>query len=283
MPNYNAQVPPYSIFPGDVALAFKSEAPAAGQATRQFALPSYAGFPENGRTIRWQTIYGTAPSAVSIVLQTAMTDADAQYTTAAPESSCKSSDSHLRYDDGASWGIGLTRRLAFGVAMIAAALVLAAAQASRAQNSPAPSPTGQAPQSPSQSPSPPPTSPANSPASSTAPIPDANQSPEASRSRHTIRVTFDYDFRITPACSRKVIKGCVQQFVAYDISAGTKLSAMLFPIPLPTNPVGAVHGITATSPMLDFESGKHLISVSAMGPDGRHSRKSLCTTWIVIP
>jgi hypothetical protein len=81
MPNYNAQVPPYSIFPGDVALAFNSEAPGAGQASQQFALPSYAGFPENGRTIRWQTIYGTAPSAVSIVLQTAMTDSDAQYTT----------------------------------------------------------------------------------------------------------------------------------------------------------------------------------------------------------
>jgi len=81
MPNYNAQVPPYSIFPGDVALAFNSEAPSAGQASQQFALPSYAGLPENGRTIRWQTIFGSAPSAVSIVLQTAMTDSDAQYTT----------------------------------------------------------------------------------------------------------------------------------------------------------------------------------------------------------
>ncbi len=81
MPNYNAQVPPYSIFPGDVALAFNSESPAGGQASQQFALPSYAGFPENGRTIRWQTIYGTAPSAVSVALQTAMVDADAQYST----------------------------------------------------------------------------------------------------------------------------------------------------------------------------------------------------------
>jgi hypothetical protein len=81
MPNYNAQVPPYAIFPGDVAVAFNSEAPAAGQASQQFALPSYAGFPENGRTIRWQTIFGTAPSAVSIVLQTAMVDSDTQYST----------------------------------------------------------------------------------------------------------------------------------------------------------------------------------------------------------
>jgi hypothetical protein len=80
MPNYNAQVPPYSIFPGDVALAFNSESPSAGQASQQFALPNYAGFPENGRTIRWQTIFGTAPSAVNVALQTAMVDSDAEYT-----------------------------------------------------------------------------------------------------------------------------------------------------------------------------------------------------------
>src|SRR5580692_3738784 len=79
MPNYNAQNPPYSIFPGDVALAFNNEAPAAGQASQQFALPSYAGFPENGRTIRWQVSFATAPSAVTIQLQTAMNDVDAQY------------------------------------------------------------------------------------------------------------------------------------------------------------------------------------------------------------
>jgi len=81
MPNYNTQNPPYSIFPGDVAFAFNSEAPAAGQASQQFALPSYAGFPENGRTVRWQTIFGTAPSAISVALQSAMVDADAQYST----------------------------------------------------------------------------------------------------------------------------------------------------------------------------------------------------------
>jgi hypothetical protein len=79
MPNYNAQNPPCSIFPGDVALAFNNESPVTGQASQQFALPSYAGFPENGRTIRWQVSYATAPSAVTIHLQTAMNDEDAQY------------------------------------------------------------------------------------------------------------------------------------------------------------------------------------------------------------
>lgn len=81
MPNYNLQVPPYSIFPGDVALAFNNEAPAAGQASQQYALPNYAGFPENGRTVRWQTVFGTAPTAVNVALQTAMNDVDAQYAT----------------------------------------------------------------------------------------------------------------------------------------------------------------------------------------------------------
>ena len=79
MPNYNTQVPPYSIFPGDVAVAFNNEAPAAGQASQPFALPSYAGFPENDRTIRWQICFAAAPTSVNIQLQTAINDMDARY------------------------------------------------------------------------------------------------------------------------------------------------------------------------------------------------------------
>ena len=79
MPNYNAQVPPYSIFPGDVALAFNNEAPSAGQASQQFALPNYGGETQNGRAIRWQISFATAPTSVSIQLQTAINDVDAQY------------------------------------------------------------------------------------------------------------------------------------------------------------------------------------------------------------
>jgi hypothetical protein len=79
MPNYHPQVPPYSIFPGYVSLAFNNEAPAAGQASQQFALPSYAGFPENGRSIRWQISFVTAPTSVNFQLQTAINDVDAQY------------------------------------------------------------------------------------------------------------------------------------------------------------------------------------------------------------
>jgi len=79
MPNYYKQAPPYSIFPGDVALDFNAEALAARQASQQLALPSYAGFPENRRTIRWQIRFATAPTSVNIQLQTAINDLDAQY------------------------------------------------------------------------------------------------------------------------------------------------------------------------------------------------------------
>lgn len=121
------------------------------------------------------------------------------------------------------------------------------------------------------------------PSPSSNPTPTASTSPPTSHGSHSVTVTFDYDFRQTPACTAKVTTHCVQQFIAYDISAGAKHATMLFPIPLPSDPVGAVKGITKTSTPLDFESGKHLISVSAMSPDGTHSKRSLCTTWITIP
>jgi len=62
-----------------VALAFNNEAPTAGQASQQFALPSYAEFPENGRVIQWQISLAKAPTAVNIQLPTAINDVDAQY------------------------------------------------------------------------------------------------------------------------------------------------------------------------------------------------------------
>ena len=85
---------------------------------------------------------------------------------------------------------------------------------------------------------------------------------------HTIKVTFDYDFRLTPACTSHVTKNCVQQFVVYDISGGTSKTTRykLFTVPLPSNPVGMVHGIPGTSQPLDFESGKHLLAVTALEP-----------------
>lgn len=105
---------------------------------------------------------------------------------------------------------------------------------------------------------------------------------------HTITVTFDYNFLLTPACTATVTKDCVQEFVVYDISAGASKAQRhkLFSVPLPPNPSGMVRGIQATSPPLDFESGKHLLGVTALEPATNSSSESspqACTTWITVP
>jgi hypothetical protein len=89
MPIYQNSTPPYALSSGDVGFSFNNEAfPAANTAGSQFALPSYTGIADGGTALRWQTIFGSAPSAVNIVLQAAMNDVDAEYqvidTTAAP-------------------------------------------------------------------------------------------------------------------------------------------------------------------------------------------------------
>lgn len=81
MPTYSNTNPPLSLFPGDIGFSFLNEAPAGGTAGTQFALPQMAGFPEQGRTVRWQTIFATAPTSVSLSLQSAMADVDAEYST----------------------------------------------------------------------------------------------------------------------------------------------------------------------------------------------------------
>lgn len=82
MPSYQNVTPPTSLFPGDVGFSFNNEAfPGSAQAGSQFAITAPAGLAEMGRAVRWQTIFGTAPMAVSISLQGAMADVDAEYQT----------------------------------------------------------------------------------------------------------------------------------------------------------------------------------------------------------
>jgi hypothetical protein len=82
MPSYQNVMPPISLMPGDVGLSFNNEAfPGSALAGSQFAIPSYAGQPDTGTAVRWQTIFGTAPTAVSLILQGAMADVDAEYQT----------------------------------------------------------------------------------------------------------------------------------------------------------------------------------------------------------
>ncbi len=82
MPTYQNVTPPISLFSGDVGFSFNNETfPAANTAGSQFALPSFTGLPDGGTAVRWQTIFGTAPTAVNMTLQGAMADVDAEYQT----------------------------------------------------------------------------------------------------------------------------------------------------------------------------------------------------------
>jgi hypothetical protein len=102
-------------------------------------------------------------------------------------------------------------------------------------------------------------------------------------STHKISFTFDYDFGATPACSRKVTTRCVQQFNLYDISQGTTKRVKLGSIPVPAGASGLVKGISGTTEPLLFNSGKHLIAVTAQRPDGSESNPRKCTTIVEIP
>jgi hypothetical protein len=82
MPSYQNVTPPLSLFSGDVGFSFNNETfPGSAQAGSQFAIPSFTGLPDGGTSVRWQTIFGTAPTAVSIALQGAMADLDSEYQT----------------------------------------------------------------------------------------------------------------------------------------------------------------------------------------------------------
>lgn len=82
MPSYQNVTPPISLFPGDVGFSFNNEAfPGSAQSGSQFALPSFTGLDDGGTAVRWQTIFGTAPTAVSLALQGAMADVDSEYQT----------------------------------------------------------------------------------------------------------------------------------------------------------------------------------------------------------
>ena len=82
MPTYQNVVPPIALSSGDVGFSFNNETfPGGATSGSQFSLPSYTGIPDSGTAVRWQTVFGGAPSAVNIVLQSAINDVDAEYQT----------------------------------------------------------------------------------------------------------------------------------------------------------------------------------------------------------
>jgi hypothetical protein len=100
---------------------------------------------------------------------------------------------------------------------------------------------------------------------------------------HTITFTFDYDFSITPACSPKITKACVQQFNFYDISQGITKRVKLGSTLVPTGATGFRPGISGTTDPLLFNSGRHLVAVSAQMPDGTESDLRKCAVIVKIP
>jgi hypothetical protein len=99
--------------------------------------------------------------------------------------------------------------------------------------------------------------------------------------KHTIAVKFDYNFAATPACSQKVTKKCIAKFVVYDISGGKPYK--LFEVPVPADASGAVKGISGESQPLLFESGKHLVAVTAQKDSGEESSAPAAAMWVTIP
>ena len=80
MPSYANSQPPLSLSPGDVGFSFSNEAvPSSATAGSQFALPAPSGLVDNDRTIRWQTLFSVAPTAINVSLQGATADVDAEY------------------------------------------------------------------------------------------------------------------------------------------------------------------------------------------------------------
>lgn len=106
--------------------------------------------------------------------------------------------------------------------------------------------------------------------------------------KHSITVKFDYDFRLTPACSSDTTKGtdakkeCIQEFVVYDISVGSSRRTKLATIPVPAGAKGLVKGISGKTPLLLFAPGKHIIAVVARTPDGKESDPGRCTTTVKV-
>jgi hypothetical protein len=80
MPSYANSLPPIALAPGDVGFSFSSEAvPSSAASGSQFALVRQAGSAPSGFTVRWQTLFAAAPTAINVSLQGAMSDVDAEY------------------------------------------------------------------------------------------------------------------------------------------------------------------------------------------------------------
>jgi hypothetical protein len=103
----------------------------------------------------------------------------------------------------------------------------------------------------------------------------------ASARPRTITVKFDYDFRLSPACTTtNTTKKCIKLFNVYDITGGKR--DWLFSVPTPAQASGNMKEITATSPPLTLAPGKHVLAVTAKSADDAESETKVCTTTVDV-
>jgi hypothetical protein len=99
--------------------------------------------------------------------------------------------------------------------------------------------------------------------------------------KRSVTVKFDYDFRLSPACTAtSTTKKCIKLFNVYDITGGKQ--DWLFSVPTPAQASGNMKGITATSPPLALAPGKHILAVTARSADDAESETKVCTTTIEV-
>jgi hypothetical protein len=80
MPSYANSLPPIALAPGDVGFSFSSEAvPSSATSGSQFALVRPSAVGSSNFTVRWQTLFAVAPTAINVSLQGAMSDVDSEY------------------------------------------------------------------------------------------------------------------------------------------------------------------------------------------------------------
>jgi hypothetical protein len=111
----------------------------------------------------------------------------------------------------------------------------------------------------------------------------ASASSATPSAKHAVTVTFNYDFTRTPACSGSVKKKCIALFNVYDVSGGAKNRIKLFTVPVPAGATKVANGISAKSPELVWEPGKHHLAVTAQMDNGSESTTLAATVWVTIP
>jgi len=100
---------------------------------------------------------------------------------------------------------------------------------------------------------------------------------------HKVTVTFNYDFTRMPSCPAPGKNPCIAHFHVYDISGGTANRVLLFSFDPSPGETKLHNGLTGSSPLLLFETGKHELGVTAETNQGGESAPGDSITWIDIP